>query len=86
MATQMEYLHMRTPINGVWNNETITGVPVTLTALDSNGNSQNIGTIMTDGYYGTFSKTWTPPIQGDYKIIASFGGDDSYSSSSHQPP
>jgi hypothetical protein len=82
MSTQMEYLHMGMPINGVWNNETITGVPVTLTALDSNGNSQNIGTIITDGYYGTFTNTWTPPIQGDYKIIASFAGDDSYSSSS----
>ena len=55
---------------------------MTLTALDSNGNSENIGTVTTDGYYGTFSMTWTPPIAGNYKIIASFAGDDSYGSSS----
>ncbi len=82
MSTEMQYLHMQYPIDGIWHNESITGVPVTLTALDSNGNSENIGTVTTDGYYGTFSKTWTPPIEGDYKIIASFAGDDSYGSSS----
>jgi hypothetical protein len=42
----------------------------------------DIGTVTSDGYYGTFSKTWSPPNQGDYKIIASFAGDDSYGSSS----
>ncbi len=82
MTTQMEYLHMQQSISGLWNNETITGVPVTLTALSSDGASINIGTVTTDGYYGTFSKSWTPPNEGDYKIIASFAGDDSYGSSS----
>ncbi len=81
MKTQMEYLHRQQPIGGFWNNATITGVPVKLTALDSNGNYEDLGTVTTDGYYGTFSKTWTPPIAGDYKIIASFAGDDSYGSS-----
>ena len=81
MKTQMEYLHRQQPIGGIWNNATITGVPVTLTALDSNGNYEDLGTVTTDGYYGTFTKTWTPPIEGDYKIIASFAGDDSYGSS-----
>ena len=82
MTTQMQYLHMQYPIDGIYHNETITGVPVTLTAIDPNGNSVNIGAVTTDGYYGTFSKTWTPTIAGDYKIIASFAGDDSYGSSS----
>jgi hypothetical protein len=82
MTTQMQYLHMQYPIDGIYHNETIYGVPVTLTALDPNGNSINIGTVTSDGYYGTFSKTWTPTIAGDYKIIATFAGDDSYSSSS----
>jgi len=82
MTTQMQYLHMQYPIDGIYHNETISGVPVTLTALDPNGNSVNIGTVTTDGYYGTFSKTWTPTIAGDYKIIATFAGDDSYGSSS----
>ncbi|HLN44551.1 MAG TPA: hypothetical protein VK209_02470, partial [Candidatus Sulfotelmatobacter sp.] len=82
MRTQMEYLHLQMPIDGLWHNETVTGVPVTLTALGSDGSSINIGTITTDGYYGTFSQTWTPSKEGDYKIIASFAGDDSYGSSS----
>lgn len=82
MATQMEYLHMQQSIGGLWGNETITGVPVILTALGSDGSSIDIGTVTTDGYYGTFSKSWAPPEEGDYKIIASFAGDDSYGSSS----
>jgi hypothetical protein len=81
MTTQMEYLHMQQPIGGIWGNETITGVPVTLIALDANGNYQNIGTATTNGYYGTFSISWTPPIEGDYTIMASFAGDESYGSS-----
>jgi hypothetical protein len=81
MKTQMEYLHMQKPIGGLWGNETITGVPVTLTAIDPNGNYVNIGTVTTDGYYGTYSMPWTPEIEGNYQIIASFAGDDSYGSS-----
>jgi len=54
---------------------------VTLTALDSNGNVLDIGTVTTNGYYGTFSFAWTPPNEGDYTIMASFAGDDSYGSS-----
>ena len=38
MATQMEYLHMQQPIDGVGGDKIITGVPVTLTAIDENGN------------------------------------------------
>lgn len=82
MGTQMEYLHMQGAINGVWGNESIVGVPVSLTALSSDGNSIDLGTVTTDGYYGTFSKSWIPPAEGDYTIIASFAGDESYGSSS----
>jgi len=82
MTLQMEYIHLQNPIGGIWNNETIIGVPVTLTAMSSDGQSYNLGTVTSDGYYGTFSKTWTPPAAGDYKIIASFAGDESYGSSS----
>ena len=81
MATQMEYLHKQMPIAGLWGNETITGVPVILTAIDSNGNSVNIGTATSNGYYGTFSFTWTPELEGDYEILANFAGDESYGSS-----
>ena len=81
MALQMEYLHKQMPIGGVWGNETIVGVPVTLTALDSNGNVLDIDTVTTNGYYGTFSFAWTPPNEGTYTIMASFAADDSYGSS-----
>ena len=82
MTLQMEYLHLQNPIGGIWNNETMTGVPVTLTAIDTNGNPTIIGTVTTNPYYGTFAYTWTPPRADSYTIIASFAGDDSYGSSS----
>ena len=81
MALQMEYIHKQMPIDGIWHNETITGVPVTLTAMDANGTSYEVGTVTTNGYYGTFGIEWVPPDTGTYQIIASFAGDDSYGSS-----
>jgi len=77
----MGYIHKRMPIDGIWHNESITGVPVILTAIDPNGNAVEIGIVTTNGYYGTFTKEWTPTIEGTYQIIATFGGDDSYGSS-----
>ena len=82
MMTQMEYLHKQQSITGLWNNETITGVPVTLTAIGSKGTVIDIGSVTTNGYYGTFSKAWTPPNEDTYTITASFAADDSYGSSS----
>lgn len=82
MTLQMEYLHMQQPIDGIWHNETITGVPVFLSVCDAEGSGIDIGTVITDGYYGTFSETWKPEQEGEYKIIASFAGDESYGSSS----
>jgi hypothetical protein len=81
MATQMEYLHMQMPIAGLWSNETITGVPVSLDAVDPNGNFIHIGDVTTDGYSGTFGHTWTPKVPGTYAVTATFMGDDSYGSS-----
>ncbi len=82
MGTQMNYLHRQQPQNGITGTETIAGVPVTLTAIDPNGNAQTIGTVTTNGYYGTFSYAWTPDKEGTWTIIASFAADDSYGSSS----
>ena len=62
MALQMENIHVQLPIDGIWHNETITGVPVVLTAIDPNNNAINIGTATTNGYYGTFAKEWTPDL------------------------
>ena len=81
MSLQMEYLHMQRPIGGIWENETITGVPVTLTAIGSDGSYIDLGTVTTEGYYGTYGLSWTPTEEGTYQIIASFEGDDSYGSS-----
>jgi len=82
MTLEMEYIHLQMPIGGIWNNETITGVPVSLTAIDENGTVFDLGQVTTNGYYGTFEKAWTPPAQGTYQIIASFAGTESYGSSS----
>jgi len=81
METQMEYIHLELPIDGIWHNETLTGVPVTLTAIGSDGSVIDLGQVTTNGYYGTFSKAWTPPKQDTYTIIASFAADASYGSS-----
>ena len=82
MATQMEYLHMQLPIDGVAHNISMTGVPVKLTALDPNNNVIDIGTVTTNPHYGTFSFGWKPSVEGAYTITASFAADDSYGSSS----
>jgi hypothetical protein len=56
----------------------VTGVPVTLTDIDPNGNYETIGTTISDGYTGTYGMTWTPPIAGNYTITATFAGSNSY--------
>jgi len=81
MTTQMSYLHLAYPVDGIWHNETITGVPVTLSALDSNGTYYDIGTTTTNGYGGTYGLVWTPPKQDTYTVMANFVADDSYGSS-----
>jgi len=81
MTTLMNYVYMGRPIDGILHNETITGVPVFLTAIASDGSFVDIGTTTTNGYYGTFGVTWTPPKQGTYTIIATFAGDESYGKS-----
>jgi hypothetical protein len=81
MTTQMEYLHMQFPIGGIEGDAVITGVPVSLSAVDESGNPVEIGTTTTNGYFGTFAYAWTPPDEGTYEIIATFAGDDSYGSS-----
>jgi WD40 repeat protein len=82
MRTQMEYLHFNAPIAGIWGNETITGVPVSLTAIGEDGTTYDLGTAVTNGYSGVFGMAWAPPAEGEYEIIASFGPDESYGSSS----
>ena len=77
MTTYMEYLHMQKPIPS---EVTVTGVPVTLLAVDSGGNVINIGTATSD-VSGSYQMTWKPTAEGLYKVTATFAGDDSYGSS-----
>jgi uncharacterized protein GlcG (DUF336 family) len=58
-----------------------TGVPVTISVVDSNGNYRTIGTA-TSNVYGAYSLTWTPDIPGNFTVIASFAGTQSYYRSS----
>jgi hypothetical protein len=81
MTTQMQYLHKQQPIDGLWHNETISGVPVSLDAVDPNGNYIHIADVVSDGYTGSFGYTWLPETAGQYTVTATFKGDGSYGSS-----
>ncbi len=72
MSAWMEYLYMQKPMPS-----DATGVTVKLTALDPNGNTQDIGMVTTDKD-GMFKKLWTPPVEGEYTITATFEGTQSY--------
>jgi outer membrane protein assembly factor BamB len=79
MSVWMDYLHMQnaTLIN---NPPAPNGVPVSLAAIDPNGNYVEIATVTSDTA-GMFKKLWTPEIEGEYTIIANFEGSESYWSS-----
>ena len=54
-----------------------TGVEVTLTVNDPNGNVYDIGTTTTDST-GMFKLLWEPPVPGEYTVIAQFAGSKAY--------
>ncbi len=68
----MEYVYMQKgkPTN-------TTGVPVTISVIDSNNNLRVIGNTTSDDS-GSFSLNWVPDISGKYTVIASFAGSESY--------
>ena len=71
MSDYMEYLYLKRP------QPMTTGVPVTLSYIDPNGNYYDIDTITTDTE--GFRLEWTPPDnEGVYNIIVSFDGTTSY--------
>jgi hypothetical protein len=78
MSPWMEYLYMQSP-----EPTNATGVPVTLSYIDPNNNCYTIGTTTTD-INGQYAYTFTPDVPGTYTIIATFGGSNSYFSSSGQ--
>jgi hypothetical protein len=61
----------------------ITGVPVMINVLDSNGNYRTIGTTTTTAS-GFYSFNWKPDIPGNYTVTAVFAGTQSYYGSSAQ--
>jgi hypothetical protein len=54
-----------------------TGVEVSLSVVDANGNYRTIGVTTTD-YTGQYSYQWTPDIAGKYTVIATFSGTNGY--------
>lgn len=73
MEQWMEYLFEQQPLSGH-----PTGVPVTISVVEPNGNTQTIGTVTSDGANGLYHMMWTPTVSGEYTIVASFGGSTSY--------
>ncbi len=72
MTGWMEYLYMQKPMP-----MDATGVEVVLEVFDPNGNFYEIGSVTsdTDGNYGL---QWEPPVPGQYMVLASFLGSESY--------
>jgi hypothetical protein len=67
----MEYVYMQKP-----RPTNATGVPITLSVVDANGNYRTIGTTTSND--GFFSLNWKPDIEGQYTVYASFAGSESY--------
>jgi hypothetical protein len=76
MGPWMEYIYMQKP-----KPTDVTGVQVHLTAIDPNGNFQDLGYTITTAS-GLYSQMWTPPVPGKYVVTATFEGSESYYPSS----
>jgi len=72
MSAWMEYLYQQQPMP-----TNATGVEVTLDTIDPNGNFIHIDTVTSD-MSGGFKKMFTPEVPGEYTIIATFAGSESY--------
>ena len=66
----MEYVYMQKP-----RPMSTTGVPITISVVDSNGNYRDVGTTTSDAD-GFFAFNWKPDIDGQYSVYASFGGSE----------
>lgn len=75
MTEWMEYIHMQKACPS-----DVTGVSVSLDAVDPNGNSIHIGEAVSD-MSGTYRFDWAPENAGVYTITATFMGSTSYGSS-----
>ena len=68
----MEYVYMQKP-----RPTDTTGVSVTLSVVDSNGNFREIGKT-TSNADGFFAFNWKPDITGQFTVYAAFAGSESY--------
>ncbi len=75
MSSWMDYVYMQKP-----KPSNVTGVPVHLTAIDPNGNFQDIGKAISNDL-GNYAFAWTPPVPGLYSVTATFEGSNAYYSS-----
>ncbi|MGA3111399.1 MAG: PQQ-binding-like beta-propeller repeat protein, partial [Candidatus Bathyarchaeia archaeon] len=72
MTAFMESVYMQQPMP-----HDITGVPVTFSVIDANGNYRTIGSTTSNGL-GDYSFTWKPDISGNYTVYATFAGTNGY--------
>jgi hypothetical protein len=54
-----------------------TGVDITVSIIDANGNYRVIGTAQTD-LFGKYNLAWTPDITGKFEVYATFAGSQGY--------
>jgi hypothetical protein len=79
MKDWMGYVYQQKPLP-----TNFTGVPVSIIAIDPNGNYITIGNAQTSAN-GLYSYTWTTPnVPGDYSIYATFAGTNGYWPSTSQ--
>jgi hypothetical protein len=71
----MEYLYLAQAMPS-----NVKGVRVHLTAIDPNGNFQDIGYATSD-IGGSYGISWIPPVEGNYQVKATFEGSEAYGSS-----
>ncbi len=76
MEAWMEHLFQQRPIPA-----NTTGVEVSLDTIDPNGNYVHIGNVTSD-VNGNYALPFTPNVPGEYQIIATFAGSNSYGPSS----
>ena len=72
MTEWMEYVYLQMP-----RPTDVTGVEVTLSVLDTNGNTYDIGTTTADSN-GMYSLAWDPLVSGMHTVTAKFTGSESY--------
>ena len=76
----MSYLHLQSQMQNMPHPEAPTGVPVSIDAVDPNGNFVHIADTTSD-ISSSYSAAWKPTSIGKWTITATFAGSPAYSSS-----